>query len=130
MFISLILISTIAASARAQRQMENLGRGLIAVVRPDRKVYLSWRLLGTDADNIAFNVYRTTTGGNPIKLNDNPILTSTNFIDDDPPLAKGATHCVRPILSGHKADPSAPFALPPNAPERQYLEIPLTTPRP
>ena len=128
LFISLILISIITADADAQRQMENLGRGLVAIVRPDGKVYLGWRLLGTDPPDIAFNVYRMIPGGAPMKLNDKPILTSTNFLDPDAVIAKGATYQVRSVLNGNEGELSAAFALAPNATARQYLEIPLKTP--
>ncbi|HEV8293158.1 MAG TPA: rhamnogalacturonan lyase [Tepidisphaeraceae bacterium] len=124
----LVLASILTSEAQGQRQMENLGRGLVAVVRPDGKVYLSWRLLGTDPENITFNVYRTIPGGNPSRINANPILTSTNFIDADPRLDKSATYEIRPNLNNTEGRPSAPFTLPANAPAKQYIEIPLKTP--
>jgi rhamnogalacturonan endolyase len=122
------LTALLITDAHAQRQMENLGRGLIAMVRPDGKVYLSWRLLGTDAEKIAFNVYRTTGGGAAVKLNEDPIITSTNFIDEKPPLVGGAIYHVRPVIDGRETQPSASFIIPPSAPARQYIEIPLKTP--
>jgi rhamnogalacturonan endolyase len=48
---------------RAQRQMENLGRGVVAIHQADGKIFVSWRLLGTDPENIAFNLYRKSEGG-------------------------------------------------------------------
>ncbi|HUT10150.1 MAG TPA: hypothetical protein VMY42_06610, partial [Thermoguttaceae bacterium] len=44
--------------AGAQRQMEHLGRGMVAIHQGGGKVYVGWRLLGTDPDDIAFNLYR------------------------------------------------------------------------
>lgn len=44
--------------AHGQRHMENLGRGVVAIPQPDGKVFVSWRVLGTDPDNLAFNLYR------------------------------------------------------------------------
>jgi rhamnogalacturonan endolyase len=44
----------------AARVMERLGRGVVAVQEADGKVFVSWRLLGTDPTAIAFNLYRTT----------------------------------------------------------------------
>ncbi|NQT82837.1 hypothetical protein HQ563_07435, partial [bacterium] len=70
------------AGGSAQRQMEKLGRGLVAINQGGGKVYVGWRLLGTDPDNTAFNLYRSTGGGDPIKLNDQPITDSTNFVDN------------------------------------------------
>ena len=49
--------------AHGQRQMENLGRGVVAIQQPDGKVFISWRLLGTDPENIAFNLYRQSDAG-------------------------------------------------------------------
>ncbi|HVS54532.1 MAG TPA: rhamnogalacturonan lyase [Opitutaceae bacterium] len=48
----------LASLAHAQHQMENLGRGVVAIHQSDGKVFVSWRLLGTDPDNVAFNLYR------------------------------------------------------------------------
>ena len=47
----------------AQRQMENLGRGVVAV-RTGSGAFVSWRLLGLDPSGIGFNLYRSTAGGN------------------------------------------------------------------
>src|SRR5262249_51799974 len=41
------------------RLMEKLGRGLVAIHPGDNKVFISWRLLGTDPDAITFNLYRS-----------------------------------------------------------------------
>ena len=54
--------------AGAQRQMEYLDRGVIAVNQGNGKVYVGWRMLGTDPDDIAFNLYRSTDGGEPVRL--------------------------------------------------------------
>src|SRR3954463_15125967 len=42
------------------RYMEKLDRGVVAVQQSDGKVFLSWRLLASDPDGVAFNVYRET----------------------------------------------------------------------
>jgi rhamnogalacturonan endolyase len=46
------------SSLHAQPQLEPLGRGVIAIHQPDGRVAVSWRLLGTDPDGVAFNLYR------------------------------------------------------------------------
>ena len=61
LMVGMLLAATIAA--RAQRQMENLSRGVVAIQQADGKVFVSWRLLGTDPENIAFNLYRKSEGG-------------------------------------------------------------------
>ena len=57
------------ASRLRPRQMEKLGRGVVAVHYQQGKVFVGWRLLGTDPDDIAFNVYRKTgrRGGREVK---------------------------------------------------------------
>jgi rhamnogalacturonan endolyase len=63
-----LLIALAPLPALAQRPMEYLTRGLVAVHQGDGKVFLSWRLLGTDPDDIAFNLYRAVSGSQPAKL--------------------------------------------------------------
>jgi rhamnogalacturonan endolyase len=123
--ISALLITT---RARAQRQMEWLDRGVIAINQGDGKVFVGWRLLGTDPDAIAFNLYRSIGGAPAIKQNPEPIGGATNFVDSGVPADQPITYFVRPLLDGREQAASAPFSMQANAPVRQYLEIPLKTP--
>ena len=59
-------------------QPEDIGRGTVAVVLQDGGVYIGWRLLASDPDDITFNVYRGTS-----KINTEPIDSSTNFVDTE-----------------------------------------------
>ena len=118
-----------ANQAVAQRQMENLGRGVIAVNQDVGSVFVGWRMLGTDPDSITFNLYRSDGGGKSVKLNDNPIKETTNFVDVKADLSKSNSSSVRPVLDGQEQDASAPYTLPANAPAQSYLSIPLQTPQ-
>ena len=82
--ITIILVTTLLSFnlIHAQRQRENLGRGMVAIHQGDGMVYVGWRMLGTDPDDIAFNLYRSTGGGRAVKLNDQPITQSTNHVDN------------------------------------------------
>jgi len=62
--------------APAQRIMETLNRGVIAVTSGTDSVFVGWRLLASDPTDIAFNVYRNET-----KLNEKPITNVTCFTD-------------------------------------------------
>jgi len=112
----------------AARQMEDLGRGVAAVSQGDGKVYVGWRLLGTDPENLAFNLYRATGGGQPVKLNAQPIAQSTNYVDSGVDLSRPNAYFVRPVLDGREQEASSVYTLPVNAPARSYLSIPLKTP--
>src|SRR5258708_18108108 len=75
-------------SVFAQRQMETLGRGVIATQMGGGKVAVSWRLLGSDPDEIGFNLYRSTGDDPHIKVNKVPIAKSTFHIDSGVDLSK------------------------------------------
>jgi len=61
--------------------MENIKRGTVAVRRNSTEVYVGWRLLGTDAAGTAFNLYRSAGGAEPVKLNADPLTTTTDYLD-------------------------------------------------
>ncbi len=126
--LAVVVISLFGTNAAELRQMEWLGRGLVAVNQGDGKVFVSWRLLGTDSDKIAFNLYRATAGGKPTKLNSQPITDATSFVDAQADLTKANSYFVRPMLNGREQEASKLFSLPANTPARQYLSIPLQTP--
>lgn len=44
---------------------------------------ISWRLLLTDPDNIAFDIYKSEDGGEEVKLNEEPITKTTCWVDED-----------------------------------------------
>jgi rhamnogalacturonan endolyase len=118
----------IPTAAYAQRQMERLGRGVVAVNQGDGKVFVSWRLLGDDPEATAFNLYRATTGAKAAKLNAKPIADLTFFVDEKADLTKAVSYFVRPVINGREREASKAFTLPANAPVRQYLSVPLQTP--
>lgn len=124
------IFSLFVTGASAQRMMERLGRGVVAVPQADGKVFVSWRLLGTDPEDVAFNLYRATAGGAPIKLNPQPLTGATNQLDATADLTKENLYTVRAVVGGREAEPSAPFLgrIAANAPIRPYFEIPLSLP--
>ncbi|WP_187263849.1 rhamnogalacturonan lyase family protein [Pontibacter beigongshangensis] len=111
----LVLLLTVTA-VQAQRQMENLGRGVVAVRTSPSQVFISWRLLGTDPADIAFNLYRGGT-----KLNDAPITGGTNYTDE---ISTNESYSVRPVLNGAELGASAPSAVW----GQPHLRIPLQRP--
>jgi rhamnogalacturonan endolyase len=117
-----------ASEVIAQRQMEYLDRGLIAVRTSVDSVYIGWRLLGTEPDDIAFNVYRQGGTDKPVKLNKKPITESTNFQDGTVNFTTANSYFVEAILKGKEQEKSKSFTLAANDPVQQYLDIPLKTP--
>jgi rhamnogalacturonan endolyase len=74
-FTIIVMLCVNILPSSAHQQMEDLGRGLNAVMKED-DVYMGWRLLASDPDSIAFNVYR-----GEILINETPVSNSTNFLD-------------------------------------------------
>ncbi len=58
----------------ATRIEETLDRGLDAQPAGARGVYLSWRLLKSDAPAVGFDVFRQAEGGTPVKITARPIV--------------------------------------------------------
>ena len=126
--LALAFASLFTGDVTAQRQMEALGRGIVAIRRENAEVFIAWRLLGTDPEGIAFNVYRTAAGIAPEKLNAEPLGTTTWFVDTKAKLDQANSYFVRPVVGGTEQSPSASHTLPAGAPPRPYLSIPLQTP--
>ncbi len=103
--ISLLLISLYSNPAQSQRQVEHLDRGLMAQRISQTEVYLGWRMKGTDPGDIEFNLYRSPDGLTLTKLNDDPIISSTNWIDTPPGFAKDWIYIVKPVR-GERIYPS------------------------
>lgn len=59
----------------AQRKMENLGHGLVAV-KINNGVYLSWRITGQEWRGTSYNIYR-----DGVKITPTPITGASNYLD-------------------------------------------------
>lgn len=121
-----VIISFYCMTIYGQRAMEWLDRGVIAVRNPEGGVFVSWRLLGTEPENISFNLYRSKGSGKLQKLNSKPITGATNFTDSDKDTIQPRSYFVKEILDGKDASGSKPFTLKPGT--RPYLSIALQTP--
>ncbi len=108
--------------------MEKLGRGVVAVRSSETAVYVGWRLLATDDPGVRFNVYRSTDGQAPLKINRAPVAATTDFVDAGADLTRANEYTVRPIVDSREQPASAAAALPANAAVQQFLTIPLQRP--
>jgi rhamnogalacturonan endolyase len=120
-FLSFAFITTFA-----QRQMENLDRGVSAVRNAEGKVFVSWRLLATEPASLAFNLYRSITNGKAEKLNRTPISLITSFVDTQIDSSRQRTYFVKAIQNGKETAASKSFVLPPGS--QPYFSIALQTP--
>src|SRR5690606_7024331 len=122
--LALLLALTMIPEVAAQRQMERLDRGVVAVPTGEGDVFVSWRLLGTDPEGVAFDLYRIVGDGAAEKLNDAPLTAGTNYTDRDVDVSHPIAYTVQP-RSGNEDVPlpmSTPYPLDASAP---YLTVPL-----
>ncbi|MFB6120871.1 MAG: rhamnogalacturonan lyase [Halobacteriaceae archaeon] len=98
------------------REVEALDRGLVAVA-VEEGVYVRWRLLGTDPEGVAFNLYRDGE-----RVTDAPIEGSTDFTDSEG--TADAAYSVRPVVDGEEGDSSKSVAVW----DDPHLDIPLNRP--
>ncbi|WUP95537.1 rhamnogalacturonan lyase [Streptomyces sp. NBC_00252] len=104
------------AEAATARQVEALDRGVVSV-HTDSGNLVSWRWLGTDPDNVSFNVYRAGT-----KVNSAPITGSTNYFHAGAPAQ--ADYTVRAVVGGvEQADSVHALQF-----RTGYLDVPISPP--
>ena len=108
----LVLLLT-AASASAQRFVDKLDRGLIAM-KTNSGVYVSWRILGEEYYDVEYNVYRDGT-----KLNEKPLKVS-NYTDRSG--STSSKYTVAPVVNGTEQEQCKPASVWASS----YKEIELT----
>jgi len=94
--------ATGAGSSSSVWQREKLDRGLVALPAQGGGVYLSWRLLPEDPKSMAFNVYRREGNGAWAKLNEQPIVKTTDFVDSSAQRGKQYQYAVRAVIAGRE----------------------------
>ncbi|WP_370477688.1 rhamnogalacturonan lyase [Tamlana flava] len=104
-------------NASAQKQMEDLDRGVLAVRTSDSEVLISWRILSDEFERVSYNVYRGKT-----LLNKKPITGASNFVDQT---EKNKTYSVTAVINGKEQKPSKPIEVWSN----NYKRIPITPPK-
>jgi rhamnogalacturonan endolyase len=112
----------LASQSYAAYDMENLDRGAVAVARSSG-VFISWRWLGNEPDNVGFNVYRNGT-----LLNSSPLTDRTNYIDASG--STSSTYTVAAVVDGQVQTASTPISPWPDSAKRIALRRPAggTTP--
>lgn len=101
----------------AQKQMENLDRGALAVRTNEKEVLVSWRILASEFENGSYNIYRGSK-----KLNSKPITGASNYIDLT---TSNELYSVSVIINGKEQEPSKPIEVWNNI----YKKIPISAPK-
>ncbi|MGW6442974.1 rhamnogalacturonan lyase [Lentzea sp. NPDC055074] len=92
LWISVLLGVTFTAGSVPAFADEAPERGLVSI-RSAQGNFVSWQLLGSDAADVAFNVYR-----DGVRVNRSPLTTATSYLDAGAPPT--ASYSVRPVSGG------------------------------
>ncbi|WP_317614986.1 rhamnogalacturonan lyase [Flavobacterium fluvii] len=112
----LLFLFGIATQTYAQRTVEKLNRGLVAMRLNTNQVYIGWRMLGTEPTDVSYNLYC-----NGKKLEGSSFKTSTNYTHE---ITADGTYSVRAIINGIEQPSSETATVWAN----QYLDIPMQIP--
>nr|WP_319399820.1 autotransporter-associated beta strand repeat-containing protein [uncultured Carboxylicivirga sp.] len=97
----------------AQRKMEALDRGVVAV-QSGNDIYVGWRILSSELRNVTYNIYR-----DGVKINTAPITGASNYVDTSG--SSSSKYSVSAIIDGTEQNTSNEVAVWSN----QYLDIPI-----
>lgn len=111
----------------AQRQMEDLDRGVVAIKKENGEVFIGWRLFATDPEGITFNLYRRAGDQDAVKLNKKPLTGATDFVDSTANASVENTWYVTSISSGTECREKGAFSIPANSEAKEYISLPLKT---
>ena len=96
--LSLVLLFLVAVTASAQRVMDNLDRGVVAV-KVNNGVFVSWRIQAEEYYDVTYNLYRN---GSLIAEN----LKTSNYTDASG--STSSTYSVAPVVKGVVGEQSVP----------------------
>ena len=109
-----IVFNLIALNSTAQRKMEKLDRGVVAVRNTTGDFFVSWRYLATDQENLQFNLYAKKVGASGFTKLNSGLLSLTNFSPTSGSVATGTQLYVTPVINGVESSPSGIFTIPGN----------------
>lgn len=103
------MLLVMAAVAGAQRRVQTLGRGVVAV-QNGTDVLVSWRKLAQEPEDVTYNVYVSRSAdGNYVQVNSDPLKRS-NFKTTTTVVPTGSLVAVRVVNDGVEGDLSVPYS--------------------
>ena len=112
-YILLILFLLFSNGLMAQRYMEKLDHGLIAV-QTSNGVFVSWRVLGSEWEDVRYNVYR-----NGVLVNSNPITGASNLLD--PNGSVSSVYTIKTLVKGIEQEINESVSVW----DKKYIDIPV-----
>jgi rhamnogalacturonan endolyase len=100
------------------RVEEPINRGVVVSLNENGEAYISWRLLKSDAPDVAFNLYRSENGKKAVMLNKTPVKQTTDFIDKNVRDGIQYNYYVKPVSSGKELESSEIYGFKTNTTEK------------
>lgn len=96
-----------------QRKTDQLDRGVVAINKGSNQLFISWRFLATDPDDISFNLYRQVGSSAAVKLNSFPITGATNYVwtISGTGLSVSSRVFVKPVINGVEGEEEGSWTL-------------------
>ena len=122
-FIAILLLVVFNGKVFAQRQLERLDRGVVAIYSSGSAL-VSWRIFGDDTPGIAFNLYKVVNGVTT-KVNASPISGKSNYKVSGVNTGNSNAYYVKPIVGETEGEASKTFVLQSG---NSFLSIPMVIP--
>jgi hypothetical protein len=110
-----------------ERVKEMPGRGVVAIPQENGSIYLQWRLLESDPEDVAFNVYRRTGNQQHVKLNTKPITLTTDFTDTSAKTKVRNAYFVRSVKDAQEYETSEIFIVDAHTETKPFISIKLNS---
>lgn len=109
-FLLVIVLILSVLNVSAQRKVEKLDRGVVAVKNSAGNYFVSWRLLASDPEDIKFNVYVRQPAADFVKMNAQPQF-NTNYQIPSSSAGLGVQIYVKPVINGIEGTASGIFTI-------------------
>lgn len=87
-----------------EEQKAAIGRGLVALPKDGNRIFLSWRLLPNDPNNVSFNIYRKKGEEKETRLELIAQTNQTSYMDFDVQEKQRYSYAIRPVYEGKQGD--------------------------
>jgi rhamnogalacturonan endolyase len=102
---AVIMASGFSGILSQQPFTENIDRGIVALTIDGTHAYIGWRLLKTDPEDVAFNVYRKEVGSAEFnKINSEPVKLTTDYTDGSVKAGMAYRYRIKAIINGVEID--------------------------
>ncbi len=120
-----LIFNALNNNAKSEISFEKLNRGLLVQKTETGCLYISWRLLKSDASGTGFNIYQSTDNSHFIRVNRQPVLLTTDTVINEVQKAETYRFFVVPVCQGKELISSEIVTLQAKSAINNFRLIPL-----